>query len=163
MRNRPLSDAFDGEGLSLFHHHVTSSELGRGRPQLRGQSIARAGKEMVGLETSGLREPEIGNLREDLAFARDAVGHDAIERRDAVGGDEEEAVAEVKDFADFAAFDFADAGQVELQERFVQHEQRISSKFKVQSLKLGIWCVGRIAGRHRVRSGGDQETTMRLK
>ena len=52
----------------------------------------------------------MGKLREHLAFARDAVGHDAIEGRDAVGGDEQEGVAEIEDLADLAGLEFRDAG-----------------------------------------------------
>ena len=59
------------------------------------------------------------NLREHFAFARDAVGHDDVEGGDAVAGDEQKTVAEVEDFADFAAADFFDAGQIELQDGFV--------------------------------------------
>jgi hypothetical protein len=71
---------------------------------------------MVGLERFGLREPEIGNLGEHFAFARDAVGHDDVEGGDAIAGDEQEAIAEVKDFADFAAADFLDARKFQLKD-----------------------------------------------
>ena len=75
------------------------------------------------------------NLREHFAFARNAVGHDDVEGGDAVAGDEQEAVAEVKDFADFAGADFFDAGQVELENRFVIHraENKVATEPKVQS------------------------------
>ena len=91
-------------------------QTGQGRNSKR---FAGAGEQMVRLERFGLREPEIGNLREHLALARDAVGHDHVERREAVGGDEQQAVAEVEDFAHLAALEFFDAGQFELQDRFV--------------------------------------------
>ena len=65
---------------------------------------------VVGDDALGLVEPEMGNLREHLALARNAVGHDAIEGGDAVGGYQQQAVAEIKHFADLAAFDFRDAG-----------------------------------------------------
>ena len=76
------------------------------------------------------------NLREHLALARDAVGHDDIEGGNAVAGDEQQAVAEVEDFADFAAAEFFDAGQIELQNWFVSMRGKIlSPKSKVQSPK----------------------------
>ena len=86
-----------------------------------GNGIVGLRKQMIGLEGTGLAEPEIGNLREDLAFAGNAVGHDAVKGGNAVGGDKEEAVAQIEHLADLAAFKFADAGQIKLQKRFVQH------------------------------------------
>ena len=44
----------------------------------------------------------MGDLGEHLAFAGDAVGHDAVEGRDAVGGDEEEPVSEVEEVTNLA-------------------------------------------------------------
>ena len=79
-----------------------------------GSGSFGVGEQVVRLERFGLREPEIGNLREHLALARDAVGHDDVEGRDAVGGDEQQAVAEVEDFAHLAALEFFDARQFEL-------------------------------------------------
>src|ERR1700741_5130797 len=103
---------------------------------------------MIRLKGSGLGEPEVGNLREHLALARDTVGHDAIEGRDAVGGDKQEAVAQIKNFADLAAFQFADARQFKRQKWFVQHEQNM--EVKVSGLKFKVArgdsnCVLRVA------------------
>jgi len=58
---------------------------------------------MVRHERCETLEPEKGNLREHFAFARNAVGHDDVEGGDAVAGDEQQGVAEVKQVADFAA------------------------------------------------------------
>ena len=50
-------------------------------------------------------EPKQRNLREDAAFARNATGEDAIEGRDAVGGDDEQAVLSDRiNVADLAPF-----------------------------------------------------------
>ena len=76
---------------------------------------------MIRHERGKFLEPEMRDLREHFAFARDAVGHDDVEGGDAVAGDEQEAVAEVKDFADLAGADFFDAGQIELENGFVIH------------------------------------------
>src|SRR5689334_3206702 len=78
----------------------------------------------------------MGKLRKHLALARDAVGHDAIERGNAIRCDEQEGVAEVKDLADLAALELLDAGQVELQQRCGRHVSKDEArglKFKVQS------------------------------
>ncbi len=92
---------------------------------------------MVRHERGKFLEPEVRDLREHFALARNAVGHDDVEGGNAVAGDEQEAVAEVEDFADLAGADFFDAGQVELENRGVVHraENKVPRpKFKVQSL-----------------------------
>ena len=122
---------------------------------------------MVRLKRRHAVEPEIRNLRQHLALARDAVGHDAVEGGDAVAGHEKQPVAQVEDFADLAAFDFADARQFQLQQRFVCHAGKIigvdeSSKSKVQppllparagllaqSSKFKIRMLGRNVGNRR--------------
>jgi hypothetical protein len=63
--------------------------------------------QVVRLKGFGLGKPKIRDLGQHFAFARDAVGHDAIKGRDAIGGDEQKPVPQVKYFADFAAFEFA--------------------------------------------------------
>src|SRR5262245_34163648 len=88
--------------------------------QFRREGIPGMGDEMVGLKGFGLSEPKIGNLSEHFAFARDAVGHDAIEGRDAVGRDEQKSIIEVKNFADLAAFNFFDTWKVELEHGLVR-------------------------------------------
>ncbi len=91
-----------------------------GKPlQSGGQRVARVGLQVVGNGGRGAVEPEIGNLRQHLALARDAVGHDAIKGGNAVGGDEQEVFAQIEDFADFAGFEFIESGQVQLQQRLV--------------------------------------------
>src|SRR5687767_65883 len=55
------------------------------------------------LELSEAVEPEIRDLREDRPLVRDAGRQHDVERGDAIGGDEEVAVAEVVDVAHFAA------------------------------------------------------------
>ena len=61
---------------------------------------------MIGHERGKFLEPEMRDLREHFAFARNAVGHDDVEGGDAVAGDEQKTVAEVKEFADVAGADF---------------------------------------------------------
>ncbi len=94
------------------------------RLEIFRQRIIGLGEQMIRHERGKFLEPEMRNLREHLAFARNAVGHDDVEGGNAIAGDEQETVAEVIDFADFAGADFFDAGEVELQNRFV-HGQKI--------------------------------------
>jgi len=71
---------------------------------------------VVGDDVGKFAEPKVGEHRQHFAFARDAVGHDDVVGADAVAGEHEEAVAEVEHFADFAAADFGDAGEIELEQ-----------------------------------------------
>ena len=56
------------------------------RLEQRRQRIARARQTMVRHDVARLIEPEMGDLRQHDSLERNAIGHDAIERRDAVGG-----------------------------------------------------------------------------
>ena len=58
-------------------------------------------------------EPEPRDLREDSAFVGDTRPEDVIERRDAIGRDDEQAIAEIVNVSDFAravGFPGAEAG-----------------------------------------------------
>src|SRR6267154_2622871 len=68
---------------------------------------------MVRLKRFGLGKPEVRDLRQHLAFARDTIGHDHIEGRDAIRSDKKETVAEIENFADLAALQFLNSGQFE--------------------------------------------------
>ena len=50
----------------------------------------------------GVPEPERRELREHLALVRNARAEHVVERRDPIGGDEQQAVAEVEQVADLA-------------------------------------------------------------
>src|SRR5271168_2874557 len=63
------------------------------------------------------------NLREHFALARNAVGHNDVEGGNAVAGDQQKAIAEVKDFTDFSRAHFFDARQLELQNWFVHTDE----------------------------------------
>src|SRR2546422_116494 len=78
--------------------------------------------QMVRLKARGLREPEIGNLRQHLAFARDAIRHDHVKGGDAVGGHEEQVIAQVENLAYLAALEFLNAGQVQVKQCLVRHK-----------------------------------------
>ncbi len=50
-------------------------------------------------------EPEVAEGREDFSFVGDAIGHDAVEGADAVGGDDQKLIAKIVNVADFAMTD----------------------------------------------------------
>src|ERR1035437_2292508 len=126
---------------------------------------------MVRHERRKFLKPEMRDLCEHFAFARDAVGHDDVEGGDAVAGDEQEAVAEVIDFANLAGADFFEAGQIELENRGVVHRAKNKcprAKFKVQSGKssrpqaqFNPRCVLKFGGWHY--SGRSEEHTSELQ
>ena len=61
-----------------------------------------------------LVEPEGRQLREDLALVGDAGAQHVVERRDAIGGDQQQRVAQVVDVAHFAGAKARQRGQVGL-------------------------------------------------
>ena len=74
---------------------------------------------MVGNAVGQPVEPEMGDLGEHLALAGDAVGQDAVERRDAVAGDEQQGVPQIEHLADLAALHLRHAGQLQPEQRNV--------------------------------------------
>ena len=66
-------------------------------------------------------KPKVRDLSQDFTFARNPVGHDAIERRDAVGRHEQQVIAELKYLAHLAAFEFPNPGQFEAEQTVVGH------------------------------------------
>src|SRR6266850_3645987 len=76
---------------------------------------------MVRLKRFGLGKPEVRDLRQDFAFARDSVRHDDFESRDAIRSDKKESVAEIKNFANLAALQFLNSGQFELEHCVISH------------------------------------------
>ena len=86
-------DRFHRQHLQLVHEH---------RPALNHRRVLRArlghrrnvgGYEMV-LNTVGLQvpQPELRDLVQNLALARDSILHDHVKSRDAVGDDDEQAL-----------------------------------------------------------------------
>src|SRR3954470_1661467 len=62
-------------------------------------------------------KPEGGDLIQDGALLRDRVRQNDVEGRKAIGGNEEERVAEIEDFTDFSGAEFWNAGKVEVAQR----------------------------------------------
>ena len=109
-------DALDGERLGLFHDHRPSADLFGVVADGFGQRVVGAGEEVVGDDVGEFVEPVVGEHREHFALARDAVGQDDVVGADAVAGEHQEAVAEVEHFANLAAADLGDTGEIELEQ-----------------------------------------------
>jgi hypothetical protein len=72
---------------------------------------------MVGHDVCGLAEPEIGDLGKHFTLARNGVRQHHVEGRQAVGSDDQQAIARQGiDVPHFAAMDQLKAGQVRLQQ-----------------------------------------------
>ena len=97
-------DALDGEGFEFAHDHGAQLQVAVG-DAAAGEFSGLVGEKVVGDERGGLGEPPVADLREDDALAGDAVREDDIEGGEAVGGGEQEGVAEVEDLADLARGD----------------------------------------------------------
>ena len=93
----------DDDGAAGEHRGVGLQLLGKARDVRLDQVV---------VDVRELPEPEVRELRQDLALVRDAGGEDAVERRDPVARDEEERGAEIVELADLAAAGQAGAGQV---------------------------------------------------
>ena len=100
-------------GLAFFNDHAAAGDLRFECLQVGGQRVVRPGETMVRHDVRNLIEPKMRQLREHFAFARNAVGHHAIEGRDAVAGHEKKRIAEVENLADLAALELLDARQFE--------------------------------------------------
>jgi hypothetical protein len=66
-------------------------------------------------------EPERRQLREDLAFVGDARTEDVVERRDAIGGDDEQMAAEIIDVAHLAATSERQSIQIGFENDGIRH------------------------------------------
>ena len=74
--------------------------------EIRRQELAGvAGNEVMLEALAELLEPEQADGGEDLALVGNAVGHDDVVGADAIGGDDEQALAQVVNVAHLAATD----------------------------------------------------------
>ena len=71
-----------------------------------GELVDVGSDQMVGHDVAEEIEPEEGHLSEDAAFVGNALGEDAVEGGDAVGGDDEKVVTGSVNVANFAAGKF---------------------------------------------------------
>src|SRR6266540_1972325 len=91
-------DALDIDAFRFADEHRAADHLA-GELDGDARNIGRIDdlKEVIGHDIAGQLEPEGGELREDEALIGDADGEDDVEGGNAVGGDDEEVVAEVVD------------------------------------------------------------------
>ncbi len=120
------NNAFNRERLGFFDDHAAALELRLEGLQHGRERVLGAGDEVIFNDGLEAIEPEKGDLREDFAFAGYAVGKDAVEGGNPVGGNHQEPVTKVEEFTHLAAAQFADAGQVQLQNWFVCHAQSMA-------------------------------------
>jgi hypothetical protein len=84
----------------------------------RRRQVAHVGREhMVGNDARGVLEPERRQLREDLALVGDPRAEHVIEGRDPVGGDEQQAIAQVEKVPDLTVTVGNDPVEVCVEER----------------------------------------------
>ena len=72
------------------------------------------GDEMVLDDVFGLTEPELAEGGQDAALFGNRIGQDHVEGADAIRGDKQQRVGEIEDLAHLAAFEFLDAGDIDL-------------------------------------------------
>src|SRR3974390_3246828 len=94
-------DAFDGKRMRFANDHGASREFVQ--MLVEGGGKFGGGEDVVRHDVAKKIEPEERELREDAALVGDGSGHDDIEGGEAIGSDEEEAVAEIVNVAHFAA------------------------------------------------------------
>ena len=68
-------------------------------------------------EIAEMIEPERRELREHFALVGNARPEHVVERRDAIGRDDEQVLAEIVDVADFAAPRERETGEIRFEER----------------------------------------------
>ena len=86
---------------------------------------------MVGDDRLRPLEPERGDLRQDLALVGNARAEHVVERRDAIGGDDEQAIAEIVDVADLALSIRAPVGECGLENGRGERQQKSSAEKNV--------------------------------
>ena len=96
-------DALDGQHGQLAAQHAVAVELGL--PEELRHILHVHAQHMVGQQILGVVEPELADLGEHGALFGHLVFQDDIKRRNAVGGNHDQAVAIVVNFTDFAFFD----------------------------------------------------------
>jgi len=120
-------DRFHRHRLQLAGDHRALGVQGRVHAFGQHAGHVDAGQ-VVGHQVRGLGEPEVGDLAEHLALARDRVGQDHIERRQAIGGDHQEVVPrwgtgrqslarDIEHITHLAAMAQGQAGEIGLQQR----------------------------------------------
>jgi hypothetical protein len=115
-RQVPAHHALDGKRLRLDHDHRAVGQLVRVRPQplriARDVALAHVVRHRVLQQV----EPEQRELRQHAALARDGGGQHYVERAQAIGGDDQQLVAEVVHVADLSPAPQRGVGQPRLED-----------------------------------------------
>src|SRR5262245_27154878 len=91
---------------------------------------------MIGDDRLRPLEPERGNLRQHLPFVGDARAEHVVERRDAIAGDDEQAVAEIVNVAHLALTVGPAVGKRGLENRGGERQQKSSDGSEPASYKV---------------------------
>ena len=100
-------DPLDGQRLAAAAAHRATAQhvlVGGGH---FGPGIDVVAQEVVGNHVGEQSKPEHRRRREHLPLAGDALVHHHVERGDAVGGDQQQVVAQRKDLANLARTELA--------------------------------------------------------
>src|SRR5205085_7438826 len=95
-------DAFDRERCGFAHDHGTAGQLVAEFFQVVRKLIEICGDKMI-LDLVKTFEPECRNLIQDCAFEWNRIWQNNIKGGEAIADNEEESIADVKDFTHFAA------------------------------------------------------------
>jgi hypothetical protein len=75
-------------------------------------------------------------IKQDFPFLGNPIRHNAVEGRDPVGGDNEQRIAQIEDFPDFAALQLAKAWKIQIEQSCFRHiAARMADGEKKQSVK----------------------------
>jgi hypothetical protein len=151
--DRAADDALDRDDRGLLDEHGTlGQDVGEGG-QGRGEILGFRGQEMVGQDQADEIEPELRQLRQDLALVRDERGQDPVKGRDAVRGYDQELVADLKNVPDFALFEKRHTGQLKVTDG-VFHDISFGNPSRIAKSFLKSKCQGRpVRGSTLLRSG----------
>jgi hypothetical protein len=114
--NVTADDALDRQRLRFADDHGAAGELVVELIERRGE--IRGAEDVVGNDVFQEFEPEKRELREDAALVGNGRGKDDVEGGEAVGGDDQELVAEIIDVTDFSARGGSEAGELRFANNF---------------------------------------------
>src|SRR5262249_29467705 len=114
------NDALDRHDLGLAAEHRAAVERGS---QVRRDNIGRGGDQMMRDTARERLEPEERQGCQDAALVGNAAGHNDVERRDAISGDDQQLVTKVIDIADLPA-SHGNAGPVRFEDDGRTHLRR---------------------------------------
>ena len=84
---------------------------------------------MVWNDVLSFAEPKLAECRQYSAFFWNRIRQDYIECANPVGRDEQQRIAEIKDFTDFAATDFFQAGDFDVRDGLAHRVLEVCTTF----------------------------------